>query len=302
MSFTFSTSKTSMSSASIFIGTSSSFSSFCVPSSSSPFSSPFSFWACSASLFFLAASFCFLASLYAVCFLFHSLSTLFHSDICCLNQLPGWMPSTRCVSFFSVTHCSRYSLHLISSCQTNLTSVKPSDSSGMLNFVMEAASSLGVKSWFADLRNHCFFSSSVSTIATSASRSAVSLFSSSLFSSSSATFSSSAAFSSLFSTSFFPAFASLARFASNAFFFLSSSAFLRSTSSLFFFVSFSYLTFNNASCTCCLKAASGSPIATYAIVRNSAGGKRARKSLRSSARSAARTSMTTRLRSDIGRT
>mmetsp|Transcript_32445 Transcript_32445/g.98043 ORF Transcript_32445/g.98043 Transcript_32445/m.98043 type:complete len:348 (-) Transcript_32445:661-1704(-) len=157
---TFSTVKMSMSRATSASSSSSA-------SLSSP-SLPSAFFFASSAFFFAAASFSFWAAeaLNTFCLVCHSANIFNHSFNVSWNHCPGTKSSTREVRFFSRTHVRRYSRLSAAPCHSNSTASKPSASSGIEKLPKLWLSTVSVRSlqpWPAAVRNHIFFSSSVSS-------------------------------------------------------------------------------------------------------------------------------------------
>mmetsp|Transcript_23064 Transcript_23064/g.64474 ORF Transcript_23064/g.64474 Transcript_23064/m.64474 type:complete len:332 (-) Transcript_23064:1166-2161(-) len=211
MSFTSSIENMSTSTA----GSSSSFSSSL---SSSCFSASFVAASSFAFAFFASAAFLEGSDLNSFSRLCQSCKIFCHSAYFSWNHGSGSKCSTRVVIFFCRIQALRWSLHFSSSCHSKTTSLKPSSSSGTEYLGNDSTNAAFVKSLTRCTRNHCFFSSSVSSSSLSSSSSSSSSSSFSSFFSGSCASSFLSPFPSSFSSPFLsPSFISSSSFFTSSF-------------------------------------------------------------------------------------
>mmetsp|Transcript_13129 Transcript_13129/g.37777 ORF Transcript_13129/g.37777 Transcript_13129/m.37777 type:complete len:275 (-) Transcript_13129:938-1762(-) len=198
----------------------------------------------------------------------HSCKVLSQSLSWSRNLEPGCKSSTRCVSLRSAIHFFKYAAASLAGCHKKRTSSKPSSSVGMEKLEKKRPRSFLLKSSVGNFGNHCCFSCSVNSIASSA------------FASSTSTTAFSAPSS--FLTSSESLFSSLASPSANL------RAFFRCPSARESFL-FSAKMWSRVRA---LKSSGGSPISTNATLLKSWSAKRSNAFFRSSASKLFLTSMT----------
>mmetsp|Transcript_106687 Transcript_106687/g.254720 ORF Transcript_106687/g.254720 Transcript_106687/m.254720 type:complete len:262 (+) Transcript_106687:53-838(+) len=233
----------------------------------------------------------------AVCFCCHSKCCFCQAMYLLPKSWDGWRCSMSVVLLASKIHLLRYSLHLGAGSQANLTSSKPSDFSGRLNWCRNLLRVVGAKSAAPFARKILCFSSSVSSAFGGSSPSPSS-------SSSLASSFTSSSFSSFISSSLVSPSPSSFFLASSSFFFRCSSALRRISWSSRWRLAAAFLAFHSVSSFACFsaskalwdrwqKSSSGAPMTTSAVFLKLGVLKRLRSSTRSSFSRLLFTSMTT---------